>query len=70
MRYLLREMESGGHEYDAIVVDCGSEDLTPVILTRLADEFHALTVIKGGQAVRPVAEALPLCRGPWCMCLI
>jgi hypothetical protein len=63
MRYLVNEMEEGGHEYDAVVVDCGSEDLTPTILKRLAGEMHAVTVVLSTRTMRPVAEALPLCRG-------
>ncbi len=63
MRYLANEIADGGQECDAIVVDCGSDDLTPTILKRLAGEIPALTVISGGRAVRPVAEILPLCRG-------
>lgn len=63
MRYLVSELEDGGHEYDTVVVDCGSDDLTPVILQRLAGEMPALTVVCSLKAVRPVAEVLPLCRG-------
>ncbi|SMC39655.1 hypothetical protein [Sporomusa malonica] len=63
IRYLINEMEDGGHEYDAVVVDCGSDDLTPTILKRLAGEMPALTVVLSSRTMRPVAEALPLCRG-------
>lgn len=63
IRYLANEIADGGNECDAIVVDCGSDDLTPIILKRLAGEIPALTVVSGGRAVRPVAEVLPLCRG-------
>lgn len=63
LRYLVNEMADGGHEYDAVVVDCGSDDLTPVILYRLAAEMPVLTVFNGARSLRPVAEALPLCRG-------
>lgn len=63
MRHLVSEMEGGGHEFDTVVVDCGSDDLTPVILQRLAGEMPVLTVIRSVRTPRPVAEALPLCRG-------
>lgn len=63
MRYLANEIADSGQECDAIIVDCGSDDLTPTILKRLAGEITVLTVVSGGRAVRPVAEVLPLCRG-------
>ncbi|TWH45257.1 glycosyltransferase family 2 protein [Sporomusa sp. KB1] len=63
LRYLVNEMAEGGHEYDAIVVDCGSDDLTPTILRRLAAEMTVLTVVSAPRSSRPVVEVLPLCRG-------
>ncbi|SDD78122.1 hypothetical protein [Sporomusa acidovorans] len=63
MRFLIKEMAEGGHEIDVVVVDCGSDDLTPTILRRLAGEMPALTVVNSVSMARPVAEALPLCRG-------
>ncbi|CVK19913.1 hypothetical protein [Sporomusa sphaeroides] len=63
IRYLANEMADGGQECDAVVVDCGSDDLTPIILSRLAVEIPALTVVSTERAARPVTEVLPLCRG-------
>lgn len=63
VRYLVGEMHEGGHEYDAVLVDCGSDDLTPIIMARLASDCEILTVISAGRTDRPVSEALPLCRG-------
>lgn len=63
MRYLASELADSSHEYDAVVVDCGSSDLTPTILKRLAGELPGLTIVQGARSVRPLGEALPLCRG-------
>ncbi|WP_371372096.1 glycosyltransferase family 2 protein [Sporomusa aerivorans] len=63
LRYLVNEMSEGEHEYDAVVVDCGSDDLTPIILKRLAAEMPLLTVVHGSNSMRPVEDAIPLCRG-------
>lgn len=63
LRYLVNEITDGSHEYDVVVVDCGSDDLTPAILRRLAAEMPVLTVVNAPQATRPLAEVLPLCRG-------
>lgn len=63
MRYLVRELEEGSHGFDAVVVDCDSDDLTPVILQRLAGEMPALTIVHSRSPLRPVSEAMPLCRG-------
>ncbi|QDR81981.1 hypothetical protein [Sporomusa termitida] len=63
MRYLVSELEEGSHGFDAVVVDCGSDDLTPVILQRLAGEMPVLTIVHSRSSLRPVSEAMPLCRG-------
>ncbi|HWR09567.1 hypothetical protein [Sporomusa sp.] len=63
MRYLVSEIEEGVHGIDAVVVDCGSDDLTPIILQRLAGEMPALTIIHSRSSIRPLTEAMPLCRG-------
>ncbi|MBP2636903.1 MAG: hypothetical protein H6Q72_2810 [Firmicutes bacterium] len=63
LRFLAAEMATGSYECDVIVVDCGSDDLTPAILRRLASEMPGLTVVSAGRAMRPVAEVLPICRG-------
>ncbi|HWR45804.1 hypothetical protein [Sporomusa sp.] len=63
MRYIANEIEDGSHDVDVVVVDCGSDDLTPTILNRLASEMPVLTVVHSVRSQRPVADAIPLCRG-------
>lgn len=63
LRYLVSEIAENGQDCDVVVVDCGSDDLTPAILRRLAGEMSVLTVVRAGRSVRPVAEVLPMCRG-------
>lgn len=64
IRYLIYEIEMADIECDAVVVDCGSSDLTPEILERLAVDVPFLTVVNlPASSVRPVTETLPLCRG-------
>lgn len=63
IRYLVKEIVDGGHECDAVIVDCGSDDLTPIILKRLATEMDTITFVTGTSVARPVAEVMPLCRG-------
>ncbi|MEG6585020.1 hypothetical protein [Dendrosporobacter sp. 1207_IL3150] len=63
MRYLMREIESSDVECDAVVVDCNSDDLTPAILVRLAHDLPGLTIHKATGYNRPIAEAVPYCRG-------
>lgn len=62
IRYLGREIEATGLVCDVVVVDCNSEDLTPLILARLAQQlpFLQLFRLNGG---RNLADGLPLCRG-------
>lgn len=63
LRYLVHEISDGSHEHDVIVVDCGSDDLTPAILRRLSAELPVLTVVRSECASRPLPEVLPICRG-------
>ncbi|SDF79230.1 hypothetical protein [Sporolituus thermophilus] len=63
LRYLIRELESADTDVDAVVVDCGSTDLTLPIVERLAAATETVTVLPLPASARPVAEALPLCRG-------
>jgi hypothetical protein len=63
LRYLVREIETTVVPCDVVVVDYCSDDLTPTILQRLAFEFEVLHVVHLPEHSRPVAEALPLCRG-------
>jgi hypothetical protein len=63
VRYLMREMADTDVECDAVVVDCNSDDLTAVILTRLVYELPGLQVCRMPEGARSVGTALPLCRG-------
>ncbi|MCX7781218.1 MAG: hypothetical protein N2491_09965 [Negativicutes bacterium] len=62
MRDLLELMEHVEGGCDAVVVDCGSSDLTYEIARRLAAEHPAVGVVSLPGS-RPVNEAMPLCRG-------
>ena len=62
IRYLMREIEAVGTSCDVVIVDNHSNELTPAILARLQEEL-GLTVLTLPAHPRPVAEALPLCRG-------
>lgn len=63
LRCLLTEMLKKDAACELIVVDWGSTDLTPMILSRLVEENAELTVFYAAEYMRPAAEALPLCRG-------
>ncbi|MDU4961105.1 MAG: glycosyltransferase [Sporomusaceae bacterium] len=63
IRSVLREMEGGSLVCEAVVVDAGSDDLTPRILAYLAGESPLLKVVHLPQEERPVGKALPICEG-------
>ena len=63
MRYTMREIEESTISCDVVVVDSCSDDQTPAMLSRLAEEFAVLRVVNVLANARPVTEALPLCRG-------
>ena len=63
IRYLMREIDNTDLECDAVVVDCSSEDLTTVILTRLECDMPGLKVCRAMDHSRSLGAALPLCRG-------
>lgn len=63
VRCLMEEIALADISCEAIVVDWGSTDLTPLILTRLVEETQTLTMLCAAEDMRPAAEALPLCRG-------
>lgn len=64
VRYLMRQIEMAESDCDVVVVDNNSQDITPLILSRLADEYcEGLTVLNAPPNCRPVAEGMPLCRG-------
>jgi hypothetical protein len=63
MRELIERLEQVEFPVDAVVVDCGSEDLTYDIAVRIADLSPAVEVVSMPDRVRPVNETMPLCRG-------
>ena len=63
MRGILRDMESASITCEAVVVEAGSQDLTPRILVYLAGESALLKVVHLPREERPLLKALPLCEG-------
>lgn len=63
LRYLMQEMDLSDVECDAVIVDCGSHDLTPSIIQRLVCDNPSLHAVMLSDTIRPVGELLPLCRG-------
>lgn len=63
MRGILREMEAARIICEAVVVEAGSDDLTPRILVYLAGESTLLKVVHLPQEERPILKALPFCEG-------
>lgn len=64
IRYLMSQIEMSDSDSDVVVVDYSSQDITPLILARLADEYcDGLTVLNASPNCRPVAEGMPHCRG-------
>lgn len=62
MYYVAAKMEQAAAAVDVVVIDCGSEDLTPRILERIAAEYACFTIIYAANT-QGVSEALPICRG-------
>ena len=63
LRYLAHEIEGAEFECDIVVVDVSSDDLTAVILDRLVDDIPHLSVVAFSAGMRPVSDAIALCRG-------
>lgn len=63
LRYLAHEIEGAEFECDIVVVDVSSDDLTAVILDRLADDIPHLSVVAFSAGMRPASDAIALCRG-------
>ena len=63
MRHILREMEAASITCEAVVVEAGSEDLTPRILIYLAGECSLLKLVHLPRDERPIPKALPACEG-------
>lgn len=63
LRYVAQEIENADIDCDIVVVDVSSDDLTAAILERLADEFLMMRVVVLAAGLRPIGEAIALCRG-------
>lgn len=63
LRCLLQEVTGNPFWCDVVVVDYGSQDLTPGILDRLAAYYPLLNVVHLPPDARPVAEGFALCQG-------
>ena len=60
---LINRLESVEFPCDAVIVDCGSEDLTYEIVSRMTAYSPLLEACRIPGRAKPVNEALPLCRG-------
>ena len=63
LRYIAQEIEDTELECDIVVVDVSSDDLTATILERLANEFWMMRVVVLAAGLKPIGEAIALCRG-------
>lgn len=63
VRYLLQQAELEESWQEIVVIDHGSDDLTPAILCRLAERHPLLTAVCLPAAARPVFDGLAFCRG-------
>lgn len=63
VRFLMRDIAGGPAWCDIVVVDYGSEDITPSILDRLAAECPVLKVIHLAGCSRPVSVGITFCQG-------
>jgi len=63
VRYIAQTVTDDDNWYDVVVVDYGSDDLTPLVLDRLAVEYPVLKVVHLTCDSRPVADGLSFCLG-------
>jgi hypothetical protein len=62
VRYFLQEF-ADDDTCEIIVADCGSDDITPLVLDRLASDHPALKVVHLAADARPVTDSMPFCQG-------
>jgi hypothetical protein len=63
IRLLLREFVTRSIYCDIVVVDHASQDLSPLILDRLALEAPMLKVVHLSLGARPINDGMPFCGG-------
>lgn len=63
IRFLIRDIAADPAWCDIVVVDYGSEDITPSILDRLARECPLLKVVHLAGCSRPVSVGITFCQG-------
>lgn len=63
MYELISRLEKTDIHCDAVIIDCGSKDLTYEIVSRMAEYSSLIEVYRIPGKAKPVNEALPLCRG-------
>lgn len=63
LRYVAQEIEDADVDYDMVIVDVSSDDFTASILERLANEYLMMRVVVLADGLRPISEAIALCRG-------
>lgn len=63
IRCFLQEIEISETECDAVLIDCGSADLTPLIIGRLTADHPLVTFVALQDNSRPSGDLLPLCQG-------
>ena len=62
-RYLLRELSSSHLWYEIVIVDFASEDMTPIILDRLVQDYPQVKALYLSALTRPVPEGIAVCQG-------
>lgn len=63
LRHLMLAIDISGNECEVIVIDCGSEDMTLRIVSRLSREFHSLISLQQENVPNGINDALPYCAG-------
>lgn len=63
LRQLVENCETRSRDYDIVVLDCDSADLTYAIAQRLSRESDYLRAVPATRLSRDLASVLPHCRG-------